>query len=836
MKKSLLFLAAGAMLSMASCSNEEVLNSVEGDGNVVFTVSLPGEGYGSRAFSDGLSADKLVYAVYDANSGNLVTTDSKTFGNALSTNVSLTLANGKSYKIAFFAYNPAGEKIYGFNTDDKTITIDYSKMGAEYNANDYDAFYKLEEIETVTGPLQRTVTLTRPFAQVNWGTRDLAEDAVKAEYGDVAANLTTKVTFSEVYGGFNMLDGSMVGDAKSVTFEAAYRPDASKEAFPVQPDTYKYLSMAYILVPAEQRLIDAELTPMAGENENQAVKVSNLPVQANYRTNIYGALLTNPLDFEIVKDQEYETPDYSILHQFAQNGGTFVLSENMNLGGVPLNIPKGVTFTLDLNGNNLDAASLECWGNLVIKGEGTIKAPQAVADKTNPPLVWTRPGATVEILGGHFVGSAIEGVTDQNKNPATIYAQGHRNNEDGTTTDANATVIIRGGVFETSENAILLNEQNNDFSHIIVYGGTFIGQNPADGDDNKKGNFVAEGYESVKVSDSPATWEVRTSLANALANGGTVVYGEGTDANTVVDLSSATSTEPITLKINSAIKSVKLGASSPVVVEVAKDIAYPALVVDNGGTIENLTVVGDITSTVKFNGLDWGGKTIKNVAFDNVPFSGTLRGGYGSLNLDGLTVKNCVFDNMTTPAISIQTPQSAGNIVIENCVINYATESLTGSVDGLYLLDLTGPLTIKNSKISGSNYHGIFVRSKESVEVIGNDVSSARDGIKIEGHLGSTKVVINNNITKAGENGIRVKNPVATAEVSIVGNTIDVTEMIAFDTAENEPWGIYVYNVPDNTECKIVAKDNKKVGTTEHWYQFKDATNPDNNISSPFAN
>ena len=44
---------------------------------------------------------------------------------------------------------------------------------------------------------------------------------------------------------------------------------------------------------------------------------------------------------------------------------------------------------------------------------------------------------------------------------------------------------------------------------ITVYGGTFIGFNPADNtSDGEHTNYVATGYKSVKISESPETWEV----------------------------------------------------------------------------------------------------------------------------------------------------------------------------------------------------------------------------------------------------------------------------------------------------------------------------------------
>ncbi|MCM1503570.1 MAG: hypothetical protein NC127_00030 [Muribaculum sp.] len=366
MKKTLYFFAATAMLAtMASCSNEEIVNPVEGtDGNVVFSVALPSQAYGSRAFADGKSADRLDYAVYDASSGNLVSTGNTSFNNSLQTTVSLSLANGKSYNIAFFASNNGSDGgAYTFNADQKTVSVDYTKM-TTYNSSDYDAFYNVTNTGTITGPLNQEVTLKRPLAQINWGTRDLAEAAVTAAdmYGADAANLVTKVTVKEVYTGFNLLDGKMVGDATDITFSSLARPDASQETFPVKPTTYKYLSMNYVLVPSTQSLVEAELTPSNGTKDFQSVKVTNLPVQANYRTNIYGALLTNPTDFTVTKDNEYETPDYTPVASAEEmiaavaNGGTLVMSDDIELTEqLPLSADKPVV--IDTKGNKLIVSS-----------------------------------------------------------------------------------------------------------------------------------------------------------------------------------------------------------------------------------------------------------------------------------------------------------------------------------------------------------------------------------------------------------------------------------------------------------------------------------------------
>ena len=73
MKKILLSASAVTLLiGAASCSQEEVVNpALNGDGNVNITLSLPG-GMGTRAFADGLTANDLEMAVYDAETNNLV--------------------------------------------------------------------------------------------------------------------------------------------------------------------------------------------------------------------------------------------------------------------------------------------------------------------------------------------------------------------------------------------------------------------------------------------------------------------------------------------------------------------------------------------------------------------------------------------------------------------------------------------------------------------------------------------------------------------------------------------------------------------------------------------
>lgn len=82
-----------------------------------------------------------------------------------------------------------------------------------------------------------------------------------------------------------------------------------------------------------------------------------------------------------------------------------------------------------------------------------------------------------------------------------------------------SVVYIYGGRF-ASEKAykgkyfVLNIQQTTGASGFIkVYGGTFVGQNPADGDDALGGSFVADGYEAfvskAATDDSLAEYTVQ---------------------------------------------------------------------------------------------------------------------------------------------------------------------------------------------------------------------------------------------------------------------------------------------------------------------------------------
>lgn len=314
--------AAAGMLLATSCSNDE-LDVVQSGNEAQVTFSLAAEGgIATRAISDGTGAKKLVYAVYNAN-GELIKTiantdvngqivDNSAFDNGLTENVTITLAKGQQYTVAFWAQNP---NCTAYTTTDlKNVTIDYAGLN---NDETRDAFFKAETF-TVTGNTEIDVVLKRPFAQINVGVYQTDWDAAVASEIEIEKS---KVTIEKAATSINLLTGEVEGE-ETVEYGFATIPTqfTTPETLDVDLDKdgtkekYVYLSMSYILANdattgyAKATLEDLDFTfaPKSGNNINFSEGLNTVPVQRNWRTNIIGKILTGDVTFNITIDPIYD--------------------------------------------------------------------------------------------------------------------------------------------------------------------------------------------------------------------------------------------------------------------------------------------------------------------------------------------------------------------------------------------------------------------------------------------------------------------------------------------------------------------------------------------------
>ena len=301
--------AASAMMLTTACSSDDDFGATNGDiAKVSFNLQADAS-LKTRAISDGSGADVLVYRVFDKN-GNIIAGQAKITQTGLTDlktghNVTLNLAKGQTYKVAFWAQDDDCE---AYSLDDNmNVTINYTGYN---NDETRDAFFKTEVI-TVNGDMSVNVELQRPFAQVNVGCTPT--DWTNAVNSGIEVTQST-VTIVDAATTLNILDGTVSGK-QTVTYEAAAIPT---ETLKVDADgdgnkeDYHYLSMSYIL-PNDGTTGYAKTVASAsfvfksnGNNITLSEGLQNIPLQRNYRTNIVGTFLTSAVNINVIVDSEFK--------------------------------------------------------------------------------------------------------------------------------------------------------------------------------------------------------------------------------------------------------------------------------------------------------------------------------------------------------------------------------------------------------------------------------------------------------------------------------------------------------------------------------------------------
>ena len=421
-----LAICALAALTFASCQKENADGNMDDQSSVV-SINLTSPLMGTKAFADGNTVNTVHVHVYKVDaSGNLSyiapTTGSPTKEVTMtggSATYSARLVTGQKYTFVFWAdYQADGyTSPYTYDAVNQTISVNYN---AACNDEKRDAFYAVIPNVTITGAYSQSVTLKRPFAQVNFGVTTADYDAA------VAAGVTVNgaaVKCTKAANAINLLNDTTSGEVDA-TFATATLPS---ETLTAANTSYKYVAMNYVLVGKDAKtLSDITLTLNAtgAASGTPEYTYTNIPLQGNYRTNIVGELFTSPANIKITVDKNFTQPDNNEIvtnvgslaaaNTALANGATNIQISNVTsseAGTTKLKMPatpESITVTID---------EIDSGANLQIEKPASGSNPTSVAVNLPPTasvsqLTINLPESHVEVNGAAY--TSITATTSNN--------------------------------------------------------------------------------------------------------------------------------------------------------------------------------------------------------------------------------------------------------------------------------------------------------------------------------------------------------------------------------------------------------------------------------------
>lgn len=648
MNKNLLkSIAAAAMSVLAlACAKEQV---GPGEGAMVeatFSVDVPGVDVSTKGLSDAASVNELVFDAFRSLNDTEPIEGLRqvvAVENGRAT-IQVKLIKGQNYRFVFWAQK-ANNGYY--NTDNlSNITVDYKNALA--NDSSLDAFFAKEEVTNVQNPISKTIILKRPFAQVNYVTKEELSEGLYIK--------ESQITVKNALTSFNPLRNKLSGakDAQQdVTFQFNAVPT---EKLLINGTEYNYLATAFILAKSDNSkdIVDVEAKFKTNNGRSVTVSTPGLPCQRNYRTNVIGNFMSVDGTYNVEIDSAFKGDLQSDYVENALNSGQVVtLTEDYSLpeGSQGVAVFSGKTSVLNLNGKKFEnrngdknnKAALQVRGMLTINGEGDVIC-EGGADNN---AVLVEDGGHLIINGGtYYVEKDANGMSN-----STIYAR------------KACTIEINGGVFSAEPNAegktpYVLNQADdltvNCFS---VKGGIFVGFNPADVNEchGKVTSFVAEGYRAVEMT-----------------------Y-EGKQAWKVEEIPAVTTHEDF----NSAITSASAGVSATIKLASNMTAVLDNGIANEGDKSRNITFVGDGTQTfdviTKATNAEGGMLNYQrgsSFTFKNM----SIKAGEG--NFDGVVCDELVYENCTiTGKLTLYGKATFVNCVFENTMANQYSIWTWGGTD-----------------------------------------------------------------------------------------------------------------------------------------------------------
>ena len=454
-------------------------------------------------------------------------------------------------------------------------------------------------------------------------------------------------------------------------------------------------------------------------------------------------------------------------------------------------------------------------GKLTITGNGTVDTSSSTNDENI--AIWARTGS-IDIENGTFI--------NKSNKEATVYV--------GTSASANEPVItIKGGTFKNSAEGtytynsnlkpLTLNVQNGKpVTSIVINGGTFYGNDPKNGDDNKGGTFLAPDYKSVETSAGSGVWTVSKMTWNE--------YPE--DASVVP--SGLVITEYPQNEFDSS-----NGKTGTITIKDKDALLYFAYRLD---LAKAYAECGE-----KAHGTGWGhtciwygGAYARRIVLDaNIDLGGmTLENGFGNMkdfdfNGQGHKISNVTinYNGTGNTGLFVGGNRGISNLVVENVnvIAPNGTENAVGIVSSDANADITN-VTVRNSSVTGGKYTGAIVGynygSVANCKVENCTVSGRYKVGGIIGYICNSNDVptyvtgnVLTGVTVKGENLVAGKNNFVIGKIvgnwnatvgECSGNTFSGTTVATEDIGEIESRCIVTVNgvtqLPQNATAETINK------------------------------
>lgn len=307
MKKIFMIVAAVAGLFATAACQKEIENPMNGrEVSVSLTVEVPAN-LDTKAIAQAEEADIVYYEVWNADwSKQLYPVDNSALASAVVDQkkavVELVLVADQTYNFIFWAQDK-DHGAYDVN-ELKNVKIKYAAM-AEGNQDKFDAFYAVKQL-TVTGPINETIYLYRPFAQLNFGA-----SRMNSSLGDITIGATS-VTVDGLATEFNTIDGVGTKEAASpVTFKSAGLASDTEELV-TNSSSYTWITMDYMCMMDNKSTVDVTANFEVKDIGKVHHHLTSVPVQRNYRTNIVGDIFTTDAKLEIIIDPAFKKPDHIV--------------------------------------------------------------------------------------------------------------------------------------------------------------------------------------------------------------------------------------------------------------------------------------------------------------------------------------------------------------------------------------------------------------------------------------------------------------------------------------------------------------------------------------------